>query len=262
MEIFVCVTRVPDVSEVEIELDRSGRSVVEDDFDFGINEWDNFALECAIRLKEARGGRVTAISVGDEDAEEVLRRGLAMGADAALRLWDPSFASSDSWGIATILHRALARGRCDLVLSGAISADGGHGQVGGFLAGMLDYPFVALATALEIEDRVATVRHEVAGGREQVVDLELPAVISVQTGICEPRYVSIRGIRKVSGAEIPVLGAADLGLDGGPVGEGAARVRLEGLSMPERGAGAEILEGDAESQVAELVARLADRGVL
>ena len=108
MEIFVCVTRVPDVSEVEIELDRGGQSVVEDDFDYGINEWDNFALECAVRLKEARGGKVTAITVGDEDAEEVLRRALAMGADAAQRLWDPSFAGSDSWGIAGILHRAIA----------------------------------------------------------------------------------------------------------------------------------------------------------
>ena len=91
MEIFVCVTRVPDVSEVEIELDRSGRSVVEDDFDFGINEWDNFAVEEAVRLKEALGGSVLAVTIGDEEAEEVLRRALAMGADEALHLCDPAF---------------------------------------------------------------------------------------------------------------------------------------------------------------------------
>ena len=262
MEIIVCIKRVPDLSEVEIEISRDGSRIEGSDLVFGINEWDNFAVEEAVRLKEAHGGKVTAITVGDEEAEEVLRRALAMGADEALHLRDPAFAGADAFATATVLHKAIASRPFDLILTGAVSADTAAGQVGGMLAALLDVPQVALATKIDVEGKTATVQHEVEGGLERVVELELPALISVQTGINEPRYVSIRGIRKVSGVEIPAADLATLGLSPEEVGEAGSRVRVEELFLPPTGEGAEILEGSAEEAVEKLVERLRERGGL
>ena len=257
MEIIVCVKQVPDLAEAEVEIDRNGKAIETDDLTFGTNEWDSFAIEAAVQLKEKHGGRVTAITVGDEDAEEALRRALAMGADEALHLLDPAFREADARGIAALLHRAIKERPCDLILTGAITADEGGGQVGGMLAALLDIPHVSLATALSVEGNTATVRHEVEGGLERVVEFDLPGLVTVQTGINEPRYVSIRGIRKVAGAEIPVLSAKEIGLD---AAEFAAQVELKEMFLPPRGEGAEILEGDDESRVAALVERLHERG--
>ncbi|MFH0946763.1 MAG: electron transfer flavoprotein subunit beta/FixA family protein [Planctomycetota bacterium] len=259
MEIIVCVKQVPDVAEAEIEIDRGGKAIETGDLTYGTNEWDTFAIEAAVQLKEQHGGRVTAVTVGNEDAEESLRRALAMGADEALHLLDPAFLEADARGIATILYRAIKDRPHDLILTGAISGDAGGGQVGGMLAALLDIPHVSLATALEVEGSTATVRHEVEGGLERVVELDLPGLVTVQTGINEPRYVSIRGIRKVAGAEIPALCARDLGLD---AADCAAEVVLEGVFLPPRGEGAEILEGDDEQRVEALVERLRERGGL
>jgi electron transfer flavoprotein beta subunit len=262
MEIIVCIARVPDVAESEIEIGPGGR-LVEDDLVYDINEWDNFAVEAALQLRERFDGNVLAITVGDEEDEDVLRRALAMGADEALRLDDPAFVGSDAEGVARILHGAISARSADLVLLGAVTSDGGSGQTGGMLAGLLGVPHVSLATALEVvEAGVARVRHEVEGGLERIVDLDLPAVVTVQTGINEPRYVSIRGIRKVRSVEIPVLDAAAIGIDGATVGASGARVVTEELFVPPRGEGAEILEGDDEDRVATLVQRLRAQGVL
>jgi electron transfer flavoprotein beta subunit len=262
MEIIVCVKRVPDVAEAELEIDRSGRAIQSGDLVWGINEWDNFAVEEALRLREAHGGRVTVLTVGPAEAEEVLRRALAMGADEALQISDPAFEGGDAWATALILHRAISARPFDLVLTGAIAGDTGAGQVGGMLAALLDVPQVALATAIEIEGNKARVRHEVEGGLEREVELDLPALVTVQTGINEPRYVSIRGIRKVAGVAIPHQGTADLGLQPAQTGSAGSRVRLEEIFLPPAGAGGEILEGSPEEVVEKLVERLRERGGL
>jgi electron transfer flavoprotein beta subunit len=257
MDIVVCVKRVPDLAEAELEIDGRSKRLDVSDLDQGINEWDNFAVEAAVQLKEAHGGKVTAVTVGDEEAEEVLRRALAMGADEALHLCDPAFEDADPWVVASALAKALAGRPCDLVLCGAISADGTSGHVGGMLAALLDVPQVALATHLEVAGGKALVRHEVEGGLEREVELDLPALVTVQTGINEPRYVSIRGIRKVADVEIPVSSAADLGLES-PEG----RVAVEEMSLPPTGEGAEILEGGTDEVVAKLIERLREKGGL
>lgn len=260
MEIIVCIARVPDVGESEIEID-AGR-LVEDDLVYGINEWDSFGVEAALQLREQFDGNVLALTVGGEEDEEVLRRALAMGADEALRLDDPAFGGSDAEGIARILAAAIGQRAFDLVLLGAVTADGGTGQVGGLLAGLLDVPHVSLATAIEVQQGAARVRHEVEGGLERVVELDLPAVVTVQTGINEPRYVSIRGIRKVRNLEVPVLDAAAMGLDPATVGAAAARVVTGDLFVPPRGESAEMIEGDEEEQAEAVVERLRERGVI
>jgi electron transfer flavoprotein beta subunit len=260
VEIIVCIKRVPDLSEAEIEIGRDGVSLVDDDLDYDVNEWDNFAIEAAVQLKEEHGGRVTAMTVGDEESEDVLRRALAMGADEAVHLVDDAFDGSDALGTATILQRAIADRPYDLILTGAISGDEARGHVGPMLAALLDIPMVALATELSVDGGTATIRHEVEGGLERITRMVLPALVTAQTGLNEPRYVSIRGIRKVSGMEIPALGAGDLDLDDSEVGAAAATVTVEEISLPPRGEGAEMLEGSEEAVVEKLVERLQREG--
>lgn len=262
MDIVVCVKRVPDLSEVDVEIDPSGKHIRTEDLTYVLNDWDRFAIEEAIRLRDEHGGSVTVLTVGDQDSEDVLRRALAMGADRAVRLGDPSFAGADAVIVARILHAAVSSMPFDLVLTGSVSSDSGSGLVGGMLAGMLDLPQVALATSIAVDGGTARVQHEVEGGMERIVDVDLPALVSVQTGINEPRYVSIRGIRKVAGVEIPVRTAADLGLAPDRLGDAARWVRVEDVARPPTGEAAELLEGSTEAVVDQLIERLRQHGGL
>ncbi len=262
MEIVVCVKRVPDVAEADLAIDRTGRGVVETDLVFGTNEWDDFAVEEALRQREAHGGRVRVVTLGDDAAEDVLRRALAMGADEAVHLGDPAFAGGDAYATAAALAREIASRPCDLVLTGAVAGDTGAGQVGGMIAALLGVPQVALVTGLTVTGGKALVRHEVEGGVEREVEVDLPAVLTVQTGLNEPRYVSIRGIRKVAGVAIPKKSAADLGLAAAKAGEAGSRVRLSAMFLPPAGTGAEMLTGSPEEMADALAARLRQRGGL
>lgn len=149
MEILVCVKRVPDTSENEIELNGSGNDIERDDLVYSINEADNYAVEEALQIAARVGGKVSVVTVGAEDDEEVLRREMAMGATHGILLTDETFCGSDGRGIATILKTFVQKNHYDLILSG-VQAEDGAAQVGGMLAAMLDYPFASLVTAIEI----------------------------------------------------------------------------------------------------------------
>ncbi|WP_027370570.1 electron transfer flavoprotein subunit beta/FixA family protein, partial [Desulfovermiculus halophilus] len=151
MNILVCVKRVPDTAENEIEINAAGNDIERDDLVYSVNEWDNYAVEEAIQLRDKLGGSVTVVTVGDEDSEEVLRREMAMGADNGILLSDDAFAGSDGKGVAKILKGVVEKGGYDLILTGA-QADEGAAQVGGMLAAMLDYPYASLVNAIEVVD--------------------------------------------------------------------------------------------------------------
>jgi electron transfer flavoprotein beta subunit len=262
MEILVCVKRVPDTEESEIEVNADGSDIQRDDLVCSINEWDNYAVEEAIQLVDEHGGSVTVVTVGDDESEEVLRREMAMGANKGLLLMDDAFEGSDGKGIATILKAAVEKGKYDLIMTGAQS-DTGAAQVGGMLAAMLDYPYASLVNSVEvIDDRKLKVGREIEGGNQEMNEIDLPCVLSIQTGINEPRYVGIRGIRKVSSVEMPTLGASDLCISRDSVGAGAARVRRRDYFVPELGQGAEMLEGDTEETIAKLIEMLKAKGGL
>lgn len=259
MEILVCVKRVPDTAENEIEINSDGNDIERDDLVYSVNEWDNYAVEEAIQLVDEHGGSVTVITVGDEESEEVLRREMAMGAEKGILLDDDAFEGSDGRGIAAILKGAVEKGNYDLILTGA-QADEGYAQVGGMLAAMLDYPYASLVNMIEPGDGKLKVGREIEGGNQEVNEIELPCVLSIQTGINEPRYVGIRGIRKVASVDIPTMGASDLGLDAGSVGEGAAKVKRIDYFVPEMGEGAEMLEGSTEEIIDKLIELLKSKG--
>jgi electron transfer flavoprotein beta subunit len=151
MEILVCVKRVPDTAENEIEVAGDGNDIERDDLVYSVNEWDNYAVEEAIQIVDNVGGSVTVISVGDEDAEEVVRREMAMGANDGILLSDDAFEGSDGKGIASLLKAAVDKGNYDLILTGAL-ADDGAGQVGGMLAAMLDVPYASVVNTIEVMD--------------------------------------------------------------------------------------------------------------
>jgi electron transfer flavoprotein beta subunit len=260
MEILVCVKRVPDAAENEIELNSAGNDIERDDLVYSVNEWDNYAVEEAIQIVDKVGGSVTVVSVGDEEAEEVVRREMAMGAHSGLLLADDAFEESDGQGVAAILKAAVQKGQYDLILTGA-QADDGAAQVGGMLAAMLDMPFASLVNVIKVnKDDKIIVGREIEGGNQEMSEIDLPCVVSIQTGINEPRYVGIRGIRKVASVEIPTYKAADLGIDPGQVGKAGAKVRRLDYFMPELGEGAEILEGSTDEIIEQLIERLKAKG--
>lgn len=260
MEILVCVKRVPDTAENEIEVKSDGTDIERDDLVYSVNEWDNYAVEEAILIRDKVGGSVTVITVGDEESEEVLRREMAMGADKGILLSDDAFEGSDGKGLSSILKAEIEKGNYDLILTGA-QADDGAGQVGGMLAAILDLPYASLVNSIEvIDDKKMKVGREIEGGNQEMNEIDLPCVLSIQTGINEPRYVGIRGIRKVASLEIPVHGASDIGISPDSVGEAGAKVKRLDYFMPELGEGAEILEGSMEEIAEKLVELLKAKG--
>jgi electron transfer flavoprotein beta subunit len=259
MEILVCVKRVPDSAENEISVAPGGADIRRDDLTYSVNEWDNYAVEEAIQIAEREGGNVTVVSVGGSDAEEIVRREMAMGANQGLLLSDPAFDGSDGLGVARILKAAAEKGKYDLILTGA-QADDGAGQVGGMLAALLDWPYASLVNKIETRDGGLRIGREIEGGAQEVSDIETPCVLSIQTGINEPRYVGIRGIRKVASVEIPVHDAAALGVASSDAGAAAARVKRVDYFVPQAGAGAEMIEGSTDEIATRLVELLKAKG--
>jgi electron transfer flavoprotein beta subunit len=262
VNIVVCVRRVPDLTEAEVSIDKSGKDIDKRDLIYDINEWDSYAVEAAVLLKESQDATVTAITLGDEDDEEVLRRCLALGADEAIRLDDPAFAGSDGYATAVALAAAIRPLPYDLVLTGALASDNGWGQVGATVAQLLGIPHATLVTSLDVEGEQATVTRELEGGIEEKLAVRLPALFTIQTGINEPRYVSIAGIRRVSRHEIPVQGVGELGLSVEAVGASGALVEIESMSLPEETQKGEILQGSVDATTGRLTDIFSSKGWL
>jgi len=262
VEILVCARRVPDTSENEIQLNRNGTDIERDELVYSINEPDNYAVEEALQIVARIGGNVTVVTVGGEEDEEILRREMAMGANHGILLTDEAFAGSDGRGIASILKAFVEKGNYDLILTGVQAEDGGA-QVGGMLAAMLDYPFASLVNSIEVLDgKKLKIGREIEGGNKEVSEIDLPCVLSIQTGINEPRYVGMRGIRAVASVPIPTYGASELALDPSRVGEAAAKVKRVEYFVPALGKGAEMLEGSREENVERVVELVAAKGGL
>jgi electron transfer flavoprotein beta subunit len=187
---------------------------------------------------------------------------MAMGANHGVLLTDDAFSGSDGRGLASILKSFAQKGNYDLILTG-VQAEDGAAQVGGMLAAMLDYPFASLVSSLGVVDsKKLKVGREIEGGNREISEIDLPCVLSIQTGINEPRYVGMRGIRAVASLPVPTYGVAELGIDPNAVGESGARVRRVDYFVPELGKGAEILEGSREENIDKLLELVAAKGGL
>jgi electron transfer flavoprotein beta subunit len=246
MDIVVCVKNVPLTQEADLAPDHTGRDVDRDNLVYDINEWDNYAIEEAVRLKERAGGTVTAVTLGSEDDEEVLRRCLAMGADEAVRV-DPGDLRPDAWCTAALLAAVVRTLPHDLILTGVQSDDLNQGVVGALMAERLGLPHAAVVNSLELTGAggagdTARITIELEGGQDEAAEVALPALLSIQTGINEPRYVSIMGIRRASKLEIRVVQAGGLGL---PARDLQPALVVEEMYPPSETGSAEMLQGDA-----------------
>jgi electron transfer flavoprotein beta subunit len=255
VDIMVCVKNVPFTQEADLTLDPAGTDIRRDNLVYVINEWDNYAVEEAVRLKEERGGTVTALTLGPEEDEEVLRRCLAMGADGAVRI-EPGGLPADASVTAALLSAAIKMSPCDLVLTGVQADDLNHGVVGGLVAERLGLPHASVVRGLELDEGGAHVTIELDGGQEETAHVPLPALLSIQTGINEPRYVSIMGIRKAAKMEIEVLEAASLGLSADDL---APDLVLEETYPPPETGCAEMLEGDVATVAASIIGIIRER---
>jgi electron transfer flavoprotein beta subunit len=262
LEIVVCVKQVPATAEVDLVVDDSGTSIKGDGLVQEMNEWDEYAIEEALLIKERLGGTVTAITVGPEGSDAVLRRCLAKGADNAIWLKDDVFEGSDAYATAKILHAAIKGLEHDLVFSGAQSSDLNYSAVGGLLAGLLGLAHAQMVKKVDVREGGLTVNRELEGGLEEVVELPMPALLSIQTGINEPRYVSIMGIRKARKKDITVMGIDDLGLARDDVGEEGSWMKVKRIYASPVEKEPEILEGSPDEVAGRLVEVFKSRGLI
>ena len=234
MKVVVCVKQVAVLGD-EVEFTDDERDVDPDYLDYALNEWDTYATEEALRLSEAAGdGEVVVVSVGPEDAEEAMRRCLAMGADRGIRVDTDD--RLDPIQVARALAEVVRAESPNLVFAGVQSADSVQAATGTALAELLDLPRVAVVTKIELEDGKATVNRELEGGLLDVVEVDTPALLTIQTGINEPRYATLRAIKQAEEKEIDVRQPADLG---------QPAYRVKKMFVPPKGEGAEMLNGSA-----------------
>jgi electron transfer flavoprotein beta subunit len=252
MNSIVCLKEVPD-TETRIEV--RGGKVVEEGIQYVVNPYDEFALEEALRWQEKLGGKVTMVTLGPERARESVLKGLAMGADDVYHLSDAAFLGGDAFATANALAAAIRKlGGYDAIFCGKQGVDEDNAAVGIMLAELLDLPHVSVVTKLEIADDAKSARaeREIEGGRE-VVETSLPAVITAQKGLNEPRYPSFRGIRQARTKPYTLWGVGDLGLDGNAVGSGGAKAQVvDVLPPPERPAG-RVIPGEPADAAKEVV---------
>src|ERR1700761_1618792 len=211
MKIVVPVKQVAALDD-EFELLDDGSGVDPDFLELDLNEWDAFSLEAALLLREQTGedGEVVVVTVGDDEAEDALLGCLARGADRAVRVWDDSLADADVLAVARTLAAAVGREAPDLVLCGVQSSDAVNGATGTALAGYLDLPRVAVVTRLDWDaaSDTATVHRELEGGLIEVLRIHSPALLTIQTGINEPRYATLRAIKQAREKPLEVVGLA------------------------------------------------------
>jgi len=259
MKILVTVT---EVAEADDEFEIDGLRIDERYLTFDLNEWDNYAVEEAVQLGEENDDvEVVTATIGPERAEETIRQALAKGADRAVRVWDDRLADATMTDPATkarLLAAVAREEEPDLVLSGVQSNDVAFGATGVALAAELDTEWAAVVNELDLDSEagLARVHRELEGGVEEVTDVELPAVLTIQTGINEPRYASLRGIRQAQSKPLDVYTPEDLGVE-----LGESSLSLTSLAVPETESDVTLFEGSAEETAGELAEFLRERGV-
>jgi electron transfer flavoprotein beta subunit len=257
MNILVCLKQVPGTTQVQIDSDTN--TLVREGIKNIVNPFDTYALEEGVRLKEQYGGKVTAISMGPPQAEAALRETISLGADEAILLSDRAFAGSDTWATSYVLSRAISKiADYDVIICGRQTLDGDTGQVGPGLSEMLGIPFVAYVSKIEeIEEGYIKVQRMVEEGYE-VIEMALPAVITVVKEINVPRLPSLRGSMKAKTAQIPVWTAGDIEVDANKAGMSGSPTRVVRIFFPQRTHKSEMLRGTLEEQVEQLAEKLGE----
>jgi electron transfer flavoprotein beta subunit len=249
MKIIVAIKQVP-VRDSSLHIDAEGRWIDEDDLSYEINEPDAYALEAALQLKEKHGGEVVALLAGPERGAQTIREALAKGADRAIHIECDDLATLDTLGIASRLAAAIKDEAAELILTGLQSDDLGLGQTGVVLAELLGIPHATIIMHVEVGSGSIQVKRELEDGWFQNVDMPLPALLTIQSGISKLRYATLMGIKKAKTKEVRRVSASDL-----PVAA-AATVTLDRVYLPEKKKETQMLEGTPKEAAAKLVDKL------
>ncbi|MFC7116119.1 electron transfer flavoprotein subunit beta/FixA family protein [Natronoarchaeum sp. GCM10025703] len=261
MKVLVTVKEVVTVGD---EFEISGTEIAEQYREYDLNEWDDYAVEEAVQISESEDDvEVVTATIGPERSDETIRMALAKGADRALRIWDDDLEATETLDVgakAEILGAVVEAEDPDLVLTGVQAEDDAFGGTGVALAERVGYEWAAVVNDLDLDadNGVASVRRELEGGVEELTDVELPAVLTIQTGINEPRYASLRGIRQAQAKDLDVETLSDLDVD-----PSAADSALDVTEMyvPETESDVELIEGGASETAGRLAEVLREKGV-
>ena len=255
MKILVAVKQVAALDE-DFEIRTDEKDVDEDFLLYDLNEWDDFSLEEAMKIKEAGTTEVevVVVSVGPDRVDESLRKCLAKGADRSIRVWDDSIEGSDAIAIVRILAAVAKKEAPDMIFAGVQSSDQAYASTGISTAAYLNWPHAAVVADLQYQagNKSAVVRRELEGGLLQEVEINCPAVLTIQLGINKPRYASLRGIKQAAAKPIEEVTLSDIGLSGTDVGAGNSMSRVRRMYIPAKGR-AEMIEGTIAEQAAKLI---------
>jgi len=251
MKIIVCLKQVPS-RDANLKLNAASTWIEEADIGFEVNEPDIYALEEGLRLKEKQGGEVVVCTLGPARASQAIKEALAKGADRALHLDDSAFENLDAHGTARVLAAAIGKENPDLVLTGLQSDDFGFAQTGVILAEMLNLPHSTIVMEIQAEGGGLRVKRELEGGWFQWIEMPLPAVLTIQSGINKPRYATLKGIMAAKNKPLQKLAAQDLGLDAEAL---KPRQVISRVYVPQKTAQTEFIEGSPR----EIAERLVDK---
>lgn len=249
MKIVVAIKQVP-ARDSQLRVDQSGRWIQENDLTFEINEPDAYALEEGLQLKEKNGGEVIALCLGPARTSSTIREALAKGADRAIHIEEENVVTLDTLGIARLLAKAVAEEKPDLILTGLQSDDLGYGQTGVVLAELLGWPHSTIIMQVEVKDKSIRVKRELEGGWFQHIEMPLPSVLTIQSGISKLRYASLMGIKKAKTKEIKRLTVENLQV------QATSHVNVEKVYLPEKSKQTQLFEGPAKEVAAKLVEKL------
>ena len=249
MKIVVAIKQVP-VRDSQLRIGAEGRWIQEDDLSYEINEPDAYALEEALQLKEKHGGEVIALCLGPARASQTIREALAKGADRAIHVEEENPGTLDTLGTATLLATAAKGENPDLILTGLQSDDLGYGQTGVVMAELMGLPHSTIIMQVEKQDGSIRVKRELENGWFQQIEIPLPAVLTIQSGISKLRYATLMGIKKAKTKEIRRIATGDLGATA------QTATVLEKVYLPQKSKQTQMLEGDPKTAAAKLVEKL------
>jgi electron transfer flavoprotein beta subunit len=260
MQVMVCLKQVPH-QDARLDVNSDGTWIQEDNIKFEINSYDTYAIEEALRLKDAGDAEVVVVSIGPDRVSQSLRTALGMGADRAVHINDEAAQGADALGSAKILATVAREIGADVIITGLMADDDNAAAIPPMLAELLDMPSATGVVATDVSDTSIKVERELEGGALEVVDLPKPCLIAMQTGANQVRYASLKGIMQAKKKPVDVKTLADLGL-ADSVGGDHNKTTIDKISVPTRGDSAEILEGSTGEVVAQLVTKIKELGLL
>lgn len=259
MKILVCLKQVPH-KDARLELASDGSWIQDANIKFEINDYDNYALEEALRIKDKdAASEVVVLSIGPDRVQQSLRTALGMGADRAVQVWDDGLGKADSLAIAKTIAAVAKAESADLVLMGLMSDDTNFAVTGPMLAELLGFPHATGIVSAKFDGAQVEVERELEGGALEVVKVPLPGLLTVQTGMNEVRYASLKGIMQAKKKPLDKKSLGDIGLSAAAV---APKVKIEKIYTPPKGTGAEILSGSKDEIAQKFVGKVKELGLL